>query len=291
MTAPRTGSDGIPAAVANRARPARYVRRFDPDALAPDAFDHQVLADLESCLVVGCRAPARGQGYPRHRHPSSDQVYYVLQGRMRLEADGVERSIEAGAAVVIPAGTAHRNWYPGDEVELHLDFLVPPPERGRPLAEPVAAEEASPAGRGVVARDVSGIEAAHPVPGFTARLMLAPHLGSPELVLVDAAVAPADGAGVPWHIHPVDQLYFLLEGRLHVEVAGEAFIAEPFDLVVLPAGVPHRNWNAGTGPEHHLAFLVPPVGVGEGLDTFVDFAVRDEHLSLPTPGSGETTGA
>mgnify|MGYP001148519329 CR=1 FL=1 len=261
----------------------RYRRHFDPSRLARESFDYQVLADLESCLVVGCRAPAGSQGYPRHRHLVSDQVYYVLNGRMHLEAEGVEYSFGPGTAVVIPAGTAHRNWYPGEEDEIHLDFLVPPPERGRPLAEPAPEGTASvaPADRELVVRTVADSPSVQPVPGFTARPLLTPQFGSPELVLVDAAVASEDGDGVPWHIHPVDQLYFLLEGRLHVEVADTSFVSEPFDLIVLPAGVPHRNWNPGSEPEHHLAFLVPPVGVGEGLDKFVDFAVREESLRMP----------
>jgi len=265
------------------ASPNRYVRHFDPSGLSRDSFDFQVLADLESCLVVGCRAPRGSQGYPRHRHLDSDQVYYVLRGRMELEAEGVQRSFGPDTAVVIPAGTAHRNWYPGDEEEIHLDVLVPPPERGHPLAEPAPEGTSSVAvtDRDVVVRTVAETTPAQPVPGFTARLVLTPEVGSPELVLVDAAVDAEEGSGVPWHIHPVDQLYFLLEGRLHVEVADTSFVAEPFDLVVLPAGVPHRNWNPGPGPEHHLAFLVPPVGVGQGLDRFVEFSVRDESLRLP----------
>lgn len=263
--------------------PNRYVRHFDPARLARDSFDYQVLADLESCLVVGCRAPAGSQGYPRHRHLVSDQVYYVLSGQMQLEAEGVEHSFGPGAAVVIPAGTAHRNWYPGEEEEIHLDFLVPPPERGHPLAEPApeGTPSVAPTDRDLVVRTVSETTSAQPVPGFTARPLLTREVGSPELVLVDASVDSEDGSGVPWHIHPVDQLYFLLEGRLHVDVADTSFVARPFDLVVLPAGVPHRNWNPGPGAEHHLAFLVPPVGVGEGLDKFVDFSVRDESLRLP----------
>jgi len=260
----------------------RYLRRFEPSRLDRDAFAYQVLADLESCLLVGCRAPGASRGYPRHRHPQSDQIYYVLRGRMVLEAEGVEYSVEPGTAVVIPAGTAHQNRYPEESEELHLDFLVPPPERGHPLAEPAPEGTASvaPTDRGLVIRTVAESTPSHPVLGFTARPLLTPESGSPELVLVDASVDAEEGAGVPWHIHPVDQLYFLLEGRLHVEVADVAFEAEPFDLVVLPAGVPHRNWNPGPGVERHLAILVPAVGLGRDLDTFVDFSLRDESIRV-----------
>ena len=71
-----------------------------------------------------------------------------------------------------------------------------------------------------------------------------------------ARVSP-ESPGTSWHIHRFDQLYWVLEGTLHVEVADSAHDVEPGHLVVLPAGVPHRNWNPGPGVERHLAFLVP----------------------------------
>ncbi|MGV9710882.1 cupin domain-containing protein [Gordonia sp. NPDC003424] len=262
-----------------------YLRHFDPSGLDQDVFDYQVLADLESCLVVGCRAPAHGEGFQRHRHPASDQVYYILSGSMQLELESTEYTVGADTAVVIPAGAGHRNWYPGDEPEIHLDFLVPPPTRGGPLAEPAPLDGPSTApGRAPAIRPAEEVQPREVVPGFEARLMLAPDLGSPELILVNASVAHGekDSSGVPWHIHPVDQMYFILEGELTVEVADQSFVARPWDFVVLPAGVPHRNWNATEERERHLAFLVPPTRVGEGLDRFVDFAVRRESLTLPS---------
>ena len=61
----------------------QYVRKFDVDALE-GRFDYQVLADLETCLVVACRAPAGQAGPARHVH-GWNQVYYVLAGEMKLE--------------------------------------------------------------------------------------------------------------------------------------------------------------------------------------------------------------
>lgn len=268
-----------------RSAAARYLRHFDPSQLKQDTFDFAILADLESCFVVGCRAPAGGEGFPRHRHPGSDQVYYVLSGSMQLEIEGEELTVPADTAVVISAGSGHRNWYPGDEPEIHLDFLLPPPMRGWPLAEAAPADaESSAPDRKPVLRTATDVEPRNPVPGFEARLMLAPDLGSPEMILVNASVAQGDpdSSGVPWHIHPVDQMYFVLEGELTVEVADQSFVARPWDFVVLPAGVPHRNWNAGPGRERHVAFLVPATKVGQGLDRFVNFSLRDESIALPS---------
>ena len=48
-------------------------------------------------------------------------------------------------------------------------------------------------------------------------------------------------AGMPWHIHEFDQIYFNLSGTLTVEITGERYEAGPRDLMVLPAGVPHLS--------------------------------------------------
>ena len=67
------------------------------------------------------------------------------------------------------------------------------------------------------------------------------------------------GAGSPegLHTHAVDQLFYILSGVMSIEVAGEAFEAGPSSLVVFPAGVPHRNWNAGSEATIHLAISAP----------------------------------
>lgn len=59
------------------------------------------------------------------------------------------------------------------------------------------------------------------------------------------------------HVHDVDQLFYVLSGIMSVEAAGRTFSAGPNTLVVLPAGVPHRNWNGGAGATLHLAFSAP----------------------------------
>lgn len=259
----------------------RYHRHFDPSQLRDDRFDFQVLADLESCLVVACRANPMSTAFPRHRHPGSTQVYYVLDGTMQLEVEGVTHLLGKDTAAVIPAGAAHSNSYPTAEREYHLDVLVPPPPRGGPLAEPVTevpGESEAGAGPKPTIVACTEVEPFQPVPGFSASLMLAEEHAA-GLNLVNATVAPSEeDSGVPWHIHEVDQLYFILDGELTVEVAGQSFIARKWDLVVLPAGVPHRNWNAGHGPERHVSFLVPAVSMNEGVDRLVEFSVKGSLL-------------
>jgi mannose-6-phosphate isomerase-like protein (cupin superfamily) len=75
---------------------------------------------------------------------------------------------------------------------------------------------------------------------------------------VNCIKTPA-GGGSPagMHVHDVDQVFYIVSGTMSIEVAGEAFEAGPGSLVHFPAGVPHRNWNAGREPTVHLAFQAP----------------------------------
>ncbi|BCM21075.1 cupin domain-containing protein [Mesorhizobium sp. J8] len=48
-----------------------------------------------------------GDGPPRHRHPKSDEVFVVLQGRLRFWRAGEISERTAGALFYIPAGVEH----------------------------------------------------------------------------------------------------------------------------------------------------------------------------------------
>jgi mannose-6-phosphate isomerase-like protein (cupin superfamily) len=61
--------------------------------------DAQSLA--EASLGVG-RATAR------HYHGASEEIYFVLEGRGRMELDGDVREVGPGDAVLIPPGAWHR---------------------------------------------------------------------------------------------------------------------------------------------------------------------------------------
>ncbi|TAK22880.1 MAG: cupin domain-containing protein [Chloroflexota bacterium] len=68
---------------------------------------------------------------------------------------------------------------------------------------------------------------------------------------------PGEGSPAGMHTHVVDQVFYVLSGLMSLEIAGVQCQAGPGTLVVFPAGVPHRNWNAGTDPTAHLAINVP----------------------------------
>ncbi len=70
-------------------------------------------------------------------------------------------------------------------------------------------------------------------------------------------IPPGGGSPAGRHTHAVDQIYYVISGTMGVEIDGREYQAGPGALVVMPAGVPHRNWNGGAEPVVHLALNVP----------------------------------
>lgn len=68
---------------------------------------------------------------------------------------------------------------------------------------------------------------------------------------------PGGGSPRGLHTHAWEQIFYVLEGTMAIEVAGERMDAGPGSLVVFPAGVPHRNWNDSATPTVHLAVNTP----------------------------------
>ena len=75
---------------------------------------------------------------------------------------------------------------------------------------------------------------------------------------VNCIKTPA-GGGSPagLHTHPVDQAFYILSGRMGLEIEGKEYEVGAGTLVVFPKGVAHRNWVVGSEPTVHLAINTP----------------------------------
>jgi mannose-6-phosphate isomerase-like protein (cupin superfamily) len=84
------------------------------------------------------------------------------------------------------------------------------------------------------------------------------HASGARTCSINVIKTPA-GSGSPagMHTHVVDQIFYVLNGTMSLEIEGTQYEAGPGSLVVFPAGVPHRNWNGGSEPTVHLAFNTP----------------------------------
>ena len=94
---------------------------YPPDKLAKVALATTPRAQLD----LYCVAP--GQAQKPHTHADQDKVYVVLEGEGRVSLGATEERLQAGEAVVAPAGTAHGLVNDGPAPLLVLVVVVPPP--------------------------------------------------------------------------------------------------------------------------------------------------------------------
>lgn len=64
-------------------------------------------------------------GPPPHIHPSSEEHFEVVKGRLQAEVDGTEMSVGEGEEFTVPAGVAHTWWNAGEEEAQVRVRLVP----------------------------------------------------------------------------------------------------------------------------------------------------------------------
>ena len=61
----------------------------------------------------------------------------------------------------------------------------------------------------------------------------------------------------------------------------------PRELVVVPAGVPHRQYNTGAVTEKHLSVLAPAPEAGKPWDRGVDFTANCDDITGHSPYSSQ----
>ncbi len=88
------------------------------------------LLDL-SCAPVQAQSLAEatlpvGLATTRHRHPKTEEFYYLTAGAGILEIDGETRTVGVGDACLIPAGAIHQIYNPGPG-ELKILCACAPP--------------------------------------------------------------------------------------------------------------------------------------------------------------------
>lgn len=70
-------------------------------------------------------------------------------------------------------------------------------------------------------------------------------LGTGVTLLFFSTDAP--GAGAVWHVHPYDEVFIVREGRVRYTIGDTRIEAEAGDVLLAPAGVPHKFANLGPG--------------------------------------------
>jgi len=243
----------------------RYVRPVDFESAeipGEKGYKGKIMYSGETCVLVATIVPPGARGPRNHAHPV-DQLYFVTDGEVTIKLGKDVHKAAAGSAVFIPAGVPHHNWNEGSEDEIHFEVLAPGSAGIRPMLEFTESDDAQGLPYAVVT------PAADQMLTLDAGMTVTPLLGHEHVMghgrervstnaLVYVGGLPAGAAGPSLHTHVFDQFYLVLEGELSVQIGLREFTVGPRNLVVLPAGVPHRQWNTGPEFERHLTILTPP---------------------------------
>lgn len=54
-----------------------------------------------------------------------------------------------------------------------------------------------------------------------------------------------EGAGVPLHQHPHDQIGYVVQGKIRMQIGAESIIFNPGDSYAIPGGTPHSGHPEG----------------------------------------------
>lgn len=68
---------------------------------------------------------------------------------------------------------------------------------------------------------------------------------------------PDAGSREGTHSHRFEQVFYVVRGEMSVDVDGEEFALPSGSLFVIPAGMPHRTWNATSDEVLHLSINAP----------------------------------
>ncbi len=118
----------------------RVIGQKDVPHVASDDGSQRVcfLIDVGNCgserTTAGLYWLAPGQEGAPDVHPSSDEIYYVAEGRGSLQLDDDHYEVEKGQAIFVPAGVRHTSRNTGSEPLCYFFAYVPrPPEMANEL--------------------------------------------------------------------------------------------------------------------------------------------------------------
>ncbi|MCC5887438.1 MAG: cupin domain-containing protein [Gammaproteobacteria bacterium] len=246
-------------AAAADAPPGRVILGDQPWYTADDGAIAREIASprnsrLRSLSIADIRIPS-GTVIEEHHHIGMEEVYWIAAGAGIMNIEGVSYEVWQGDAVVIRSHERHLITNPFAE-ELRLHVYCNPPWAPEALHfEPLPEDERAgpplqPRVFSLAEQAWSGLDA-----GVQRRWMAAPE----NTPLAQLAVAEwlLDPQGV-YQAKPgplVEDVYFVLEGTLIVEVGDGSFTFKPLEAAVLAPGQTHRIRNGGSTALrlHHYA--------------------------------------
>jgi quercetin dioxygenase-like cupin family protein len=106
-----------------------------------------------------------------------------------------------------------------------------------------------------------------------------------EAVVVEVVVQP-DGAVAAAHVHPAQEERFqVLRGSVGFRLGRRKLVLGPGQRVTVPAGTPHKFWNAGDEEAHFICEVRPALQFEQLLETMFALAAdgKTNGKGMPNP--------
>jgi quercetin dioxygenase-like cupin family protein len=95
-----------------------------------------------------------------------------------------------------------------------------------------------------------------------------------EAVVIDTYVQP-NGCVAAAHVHPSQEERFeVLRGTVGFRIGREKLVAGPGQRLTVPAGTPHRFWNAGNTEAHFVCEIRPALQFESLIETMFTLAAE-----------------
>jgi mannose-6-phosphate isomerase-like protein (cupin superfamily) len=106
-----------------------------------------------------------------------------------------------------------------------------------------------------------------------------------EAVVIEAFVKP-DGAVAATHVHPYQEERFeVLKGSVGFRLGRKKLVAGPGQRLTVPAGTPHKFWNAGDDVAHFVCEIRPALQFEQLIETMFALAAdgKTNRKGMPNP--------
>jgi|ERR1041385_1199466 quercetin dioxygenase-like cupin family protein len=122
----------------------RFVQEADfvpePNAWATNVWlSRPELVGADQLLLVRATMEA-GRSHPFHKHPTREEIIYVIKGQAEQWVDKEHRILKPGEIAHIPMNTVHGTWNPFGQSLVFLAILAPA-KAGPPDIVDVSQEE------------------------------------------------------------------------------------------------------------------------------------------------------
>lgn len=243
----------------------RYVIPFDFAELPVETQRHVLIgpdSGFSECQIACCRMAPMSPPSPS-RALQLDCLLFALSGEVSVHLGAEPIRLEPRSLLRIPQGTPHSIGNTGSVEATWIEIKAPGGKASGPGASVQSYTTADP--KQHLIRKAQFSNTGSPSVGFEYTFLASRAFGSEGIAVNVARVHPGH-QGPDYHIHTFDQFYVLLQGELTVDIGFHRYHVAAPSLVILPAGIVHRQRNDGPGVEEHLAIISPEPPEGERLD-------------------------